>query len=182
MCLFLSGAWKISPNQERWNITTHTVYQWEEYFLTDVWVFMESVLVFVFVVTAKIYLCSRMININDQTGFPYKYKLRQISEIAAIFWYSTQSQHHPTTHLSSIFVINLFFPKKKKGVTLEPLTEKPWALHRSDSQNIWLASERLNEVLSLRFGSDYHLWLKTVSTVVIVDTTDTFTNTHRKKT
>lgn len=68
MCLFLSGAWKISPNQERWNITTHTVYQWEEYFLTDVWVFTESVLVFVFVVTAKIYLCSRMININDQTG------------------------------------------------------------------------------------------------------------------
>lgn len=76
MCLFLSGAWKISPNQERWNITTHTVYQWEEYFLTDVWVFTESVLVFVFVVTAKIYLCSRMININDQTGFSYKYKLK----------------------------------------------------------------------------------------------------------
>lgn len=181
MCLFLSGAWKISPNQERWNITTHTVYQWEEYFLTDVWVFTESVLVFVFVVTAKIYLCSRMININDQTGFPYKYKLRQISEIAAIFCYSTQSQHHPTTHLSSIFVINLFFPKKKKRCNSGATDRK--ALSPSQiGFTEHLASERLNEVLSLRFGSDYHLWLKTVSTVVIVDTTGTFTNTHRKKT
>lgn len=56
MCLFLSGAWKTSPDQERWNISAQTVDQWEEYFLTNVRVFTESALVFVSVVTAKIYL------------------------------------------------------------------------------------------------------------------------------
>lgn len=43
LCLFLSGAWKTSPDQKRWHISAQTVDQWEEYFLTDVRVFTECV-------------------------------------------------------------------------------------------------------------------------------------------
>lgn len=48
MCLFLSGAWKTSSDQERWHISAQTVDQWEEYFLIDVRVFTEYVWGFCF--------------------------------------------------------------------------------------------------------------------------------------
>lgn len=52
-----------------------------------------------------------MIIINEETDFIYKYKLKDkhLRKLES-FFYSTQSQRHPTTHLSSIFVLNLFFP------------------------------------------------------------------------